>query len=110
VRSRYRRGLLEGIIQQRARELYTNQAHAEKLPWSKLRRRNIGSAQFQRQHLLYGFIVDFCCIKQRLVIEVNGDSHAEMAAYDAWRAEQLGRREFRVLRFSTTRFRTISME
>jgi very-short-patch-repair endonuclease len=99
MRSRYRRGLLEGVIRQRAREMRTNPASAEKLLWSKLRRRNIGSAKFRRQHPLYGCIVDFCCIEHRLVIEVDGDSHAERAGYDAWRTEQLGEHGFRVLRF-----------
>jgi very-short-patch-repair endonuclease len=99
MRSRYRRGLLEGVTRQRARDMRTDQASAEKLLWSKLRRRNIGSAKFRRQHPLYGFVVDFCCLEHRLVIEVDGDSHAERAGYDAWRAEQLGEHGFRVIRF-----------
>jgi very-short-patch-repair endonuclease len=52
MRSRYRRGLLEGVTWQRARDIRTNQTSAEKLLWSKLRRRNIGSAKFRRQHPL----------------------------------------------------------
>jgi very-short-patch-repair endonuclease len=70
MRSRYRRGLLESIIRQRARELFINQAYAEKLLCQKLRRRNMGSAKFRRPHPRYGFIVDCCCIEQWFVIEM----------------------------------------
>jgi very-short-patch-repair endonuclease len=89
-----------------ARELRTNQAHAEKLLWSKLRRRNMDHAKFRRQHPLYGFMVDCCCIAQRRVIEVDGDSQAERAAYDTWRTERLGKHGFRVLRFVNDELRT----
>ncbi len=47
------------------------------------------------------YIVDFFCAKSKLVIEVDGDSHAEQQAYDAartqWLSEQHG---YRVLRFT----------
>jgi leucyl-tRNA synthetase len=83
---RYKGGLLEGIARDRAREMRTNQTNTEKLLWSKLRRKNI-DAKFRRQHPLFGFIVDFCCLEHRLVVELDGDSHAETVAYDAWRTE-----------------------
>jgi very-short-patch-repair endonuclease len=37
---------------------------------------------FDRQHPLYGFIVDFCCVEHQLIIEVDGDTHAEKPKYD----------------------------
>jgi very-short-patch-repair endonuclease len=98
MRSRYKGGLLEGIARDHARQMRANQTNAERLLWFRLRRKNI-NARFRRQHLLYGFIVDFCCIEHHLVIELAGDSHAETVAYDAWRTEQLSKRGFRVLRF-----------
>jgi very-short-patch-repair endonuclease len=99
MRSRYRAGLLEGITRQRARAMRINQTNAEKLLWSRLRRRSIGDMRFRRQPPLYGFITDFCCLERRLVIELDGDSHAEQPDYDAWRTERLVQRGFRVLRF-----------
>jgi len=30
---------------------------------------------FRRQHVLHGFIVDFCCLSERIVIELEGDVH-----------------------------------
>jgi very-short-patch-repair endonuclease len=90
---------LEGITRERAREMRTNQTSAEKLLWSHLRRKNISGSKFRRQHPLYGFIGDFCCIQHRLVVELDGDSHAEQPDYDAWRTERLVQCAFRVLRF-----------
>jgi very-short-patch-repair endonuclease len=98
MRRRYRGGLLEGTTRERAREMRANQTNPEKVLWSKLRRKNI-MARFRRQHPLYGFIVDFCCVEHRLVIELDGDSHAETVEYDARRTEKLKKRGYRVLRF-----------
>ena len=99
MRSRYKGGLLEGIARDRAREMRSNQTSAERLLWAKLRRKSMGNARFRRQHPLYGFITDFCCLERRLVVELDGDSHAEQPEYDAWRTERLTERGFRVLRF-----------
>jgi very-short-patch-repair endonuclease len=99
MRSRYKGGLLEGIARDRARQMRANQTSAEKLLWSKLRRKSIGNARFRRQHPLYGFITDFCCVEHRLVIELDGDSHAEQSQYGAWRTDKLVQRGFRVIRF-----------
>ena len=98
ARGRYKRGLLEGVTRQRSREMRKNLMAAENLLWSRLRRRNIG-VEFRRQYPILGFSPDFCCIEKRIVIVLDGDSHAGRTAYDAWRSEKLAGRGFRVLRF-----------
>jgi very-short-patch-repair endonuclease len=98
MRSRFRRGLLEGVTRQRAREMRKNPTAAEKLLWTRLRRYNLG-VRFRRQYPILGFFPDFCCIERHLVIEIDGDSHAERSQYDTWRSEKLAQRGFRVLRF-----------
>jgi len=47
-----------------------------------------------------GFIVDFYCAAQRLVLELEGDAHdgPDQRAYDAARAEVLEAAGFRVVR------------
>ena len=48
---------------------------AEKLLWSKLRRKQIHNLQFYRQKILGEYIVDFYCPKLNLVIEIDGGQH-----------------------------------
>jgi very-short-patch-repair endonuclease len=43
--------------------------------------------------------MDFCCIKRKLVIELDGGQHVEQEAYDADRTAYLQSRGYRVLRF-----------
>ena len=70
---------------------------AERLLWSRLRRRYQG-AKFRRQLPLGPFIVDFACVRSKLVIEVDGGQHLDSAddeARDRWLAQS----GYRVLRF-----------
>jgi very-short-patch-repair endonuclease len=47
-------------------------------------------------------VVDFCCLRARLVVEVDGNQHGfdENIERDAVRTRELERQGFRVLRFS----------
>ena len=87
-------------MQHRARELRREMTYAEKRLWQYLRNDQLG-VQFRKQHAVDTYIVDFFCAKSKLVIEVDGDSHAEQIEYDAartqWLSEQHG---YRVLRFT----------
>jgi very-short-patch-repair endonuclease len=88
------------VIRDRARELRRTQTPAEKRLWANLRDRQLGGFKFRRQYPIGRFVVDFYCASRRLVIEVDGDSHAEQVAYDSARSEWLGGRGYRVVRFS----------
>ena len=72
----------------------------ERHAWSLLRDRGILGFKFRRQHVLRGFIVDFYCAAQRLVLELEGDAHdgPDQRAYDAASAEVLEAARFRVVR------------
>ena len=50
---------------------------AEQLLWNKLRSKQCDSLKFRRQHAIGPFIVDFYCPEQLLVVEIDGDVHAE---------------------------------
>ncbi|MEZ5452440.1 MAG: endonuclease domain-containing protein [Thiothrix sp.] len=84
-----------------ARDLRKNQTDAEKLLWSKLRRRQLCSVQFYRQKPIAGFIVDFYCPAANLVIELDGNYHNEgnQPAYDHERTLQLEALGLQILRF-----------
>jgi len=48
---------------------------AEKLLWSKIRRKQLKGLQFYRQKIIGNYIADFYCPKLKLVIEVDGGQH-----------------------------------
>jgi very-short-patch-repair endonuclease len=60
----------------------------------------VAGLKFRRQQPLSQYIVDFVCAENKLIIEVDGSSHAEQADYDAARTAYLAARGFRVIRFT----------
>ena len=84
----------------RARELRHNPTPAERHAWTLLRDRGFLGLKFRRQHVLHGFIVDFYCPSERIVIELEGDVHATEAQrdYDQARAGFLEAAGYRVIR------------
>ena len=84
----------------RARELRQPQTPAEQKLWSRLRNQQLGGFKFRRQHPIDRFITDFYCALCHLIIEVDGDSHAEQVEYDAARTEWLNAHGYHVIRFT----------
>ena len=84
-----------------ARELRASATDAERRIWSKLRDRRFAEWKFRRQTPIGGYIVDFYCVKAKLVIELDGGQHGtpEAEAYDAERTRVLESLGLRVLRF-----------
>ncbi len=76
-------------MQQRARELRQELTPAEKKLWQRLRNGQLNGAHFRKQRAVGIYIVDFFCAKSKLVIEVDGDSHADQIEYDAERTQWL---------------------
>jgi 5-methyltetrahydrofolate--homocysteine methyltransferase len=89
------------LFTQRARELRRNENAAERRMWSILRAKRMSGFKFRRQHALGRYIADFICLKARLVIEVDGDTHGtdESPDLDAKRAEEIEQMGYRVIRF-----------
>jgi very-short-patch-repair endonuclease len=88
-------------MQLRARELRRAMTPAEKKLWQHIRYNQLG-VQFRRQHAISGYVVDFFCAKAKLVVEVDGDTHADpkQAEYDAERTQWLNaQKHYRVIRF-----------
>ena len=63
--------------QQRAKAHRRNLTDAERILWSKLKGKQINGWQFRKQHPVGPYIADFACVRAKLIIEVDGDSHAE---------------------------------
>ena len=73
--SRVRRGVKQN--RELMRQLRTEMTNAETRLWAKIRAKQIQSLRFRRQHGIGPYIVDFYCSERSLVIEVDGDIHAD---------------------------------
>jgi very-short-patch-repair endonuclease len=90
----------------RARQLRRDATLAERLLWHRLRSMKPLGLHFRRQHPVGSSIVDFACLRARIVVELDGSQHGEpdaaahdAAAHDAERTACLTRQGYRVLRF-----------
>ncbi len=83
----------------KAKTLRTNQTDAEKALWYHLRAHRFMGLKFKRQKPISGYIVDFVCWEQKVVIELDGGQHAEQIEYDIRRTQYLEGEGYRVLRF-----------
>lgn len=85
-----------------SQELRKNMTDAEKLLWSKLRKRQLKDIQFYRQRIIGDYIVDFYCPKANLIIEIDGGQHysKEGTEKDKVRDDYMSKQGYRVLRFS----------
>ena len=85
-------------------ELRQKQTPSKKILWQDLRARRLAGFKFRRQHPIECFIVDFACLSEKLVIEIDGETHLseEARIYDARRTQYLNRLGWHVLRFSNS--------
>ena len=77
-----------------------NQTEAECALWERIRSKRLGK-KFNRQHIIDQYIVDFVCLKSKLIIEGDGGYHCQEQQQEAdeqrtRRLESLG---FFVIRF-----------
>jgi very-short-patch-repair endonuclease len=86
----------------KARRLRKALTPAEARLWTRLRALRADGPHFRRQHPQRGYILDFVCLDRRLIVEVDGESHAteDRARKDRVRDAVLGREGFVTLRVS----------
>jgi very-short-patch-repair endonuclease len=85
----------------RARLLRREMTLPERLLWREIRGRRLGP-RFRRQVPMEPYVVDFYCPQARLIVEVDGEFHAERQVEDARRTARLESRGYRVIRFQAT--------
>ena len=71
----------------------------EQALWHLLRCRQISGLKFRRQHPFGNYILDFVCMENKLVIELDGGQHGEQTGYDENRTQRLKAAGFRIIRF-----------
>ena len=94
-----KRQLLPADTTDHARTLRKTTGEPERRIWRALREA-YPALRFRRQVPLGPYFVDFCSHAARLVIEVEGDTHAGAADYDAARTAFLNAEGYQVLRFT----------
>ena len=84
---------------EQAKALRQRQTDAEGLLWHYLRNKQFGGFKFRRQQPIGPYIVDFACMPEKLLVELDGGQHAERAAHDQRRDSFLRAKGYRMLRF-----------
>ena len=82
-----------------ARLLRRTQTDAEQKLWYHLRAHRFMGRKFKRQKPIGRYVVDFICIEEKLIIELDGGQHAENTEYDQERDSWLRSEGYTVLRF-----------
>jgi len=85
-----------------SRRLRKEMTNAERLLWSKIRRKQLKGFQVYRQKPIGQFVVDFYCPNAKLVIELDGGQHYSevIQAKDQSRDKYMDGIGLKVLRFS----------
>lgn len=81
--------------------LRKNSTSAEAALWSLIKNKQLDGRKFRRQYSIGNFIVDFCCPVEKLIIELDGDSHGDYykIQQDTDRDMSLQNMGFIILRF-----------
>ncbi|AYC34482.1 endonuclease domain-containing protein [Pseudomonas cavernae] len=82
-----------------AKRLRTEMTEAEMRLWYYLRGHRFLGLKFKRQKPIGPYIVDFICLEQFLIIELDGGQHQQQAEQDRIRDRYFQQRGYRVLRF-----------
>lgn len=99
TRSRRNRGTEPPKALNHRRELRAGSTNAESLLWAAIRARKVAGLKFRRQHSIGPYIVDFACVDERLVVELESGYHDVVVEHDLRRQQDLQETEYTVLRF-----------
>lgn len=93
-----------------ARKLRLEQTPAERKFWEILHTFRQDGWHFRRQAPIGPYIVDFVCKPEKLIFEIDGESHftTEGIAHDQIRTVYLEQRGYRVVRFNNLEVLTTS--
>ncbi len=96
------RNSMYDVLKELADDKRKNQTEAEQLLWEALRGKKLEGYKFRRQHVIDEFIVDFVCLRNKLVVEVDGGYHnkPEIKEADELRTNILNELGYRVIRFT----------
>lgn len=67
--------------------------------WGYLRKNYLKGIYFRRQHAIGKYVTDFCALKQKIIIELDGTHHKNQGEYDEERRRYLENKGYKVIRF-----------
>jgi very-short-patch-repair endonuclease len=84
------------------RKLRHNLTSAEKVFWRQIANKGFKNLKFRKQHGIGNYIVDFYCSEKKLIIKIDGDTHAGTLASleDSRRTDYLVALGYKVLRYN----------
>jgi isoleucyl-tRNA synthetase len=94
--------LLYEVLKENAKKHRQNPTPAEEVLWECLKGKKLENYKFRREHIIDDIIVDFVCLSQNLVVEVDGGYHnkPEIKELDKLKKDILENLGFRVIRFT----------
>jgi len=93
---------LYALLKDYAKKMRNQPTEAEALLWDVLKGKQLDGYKFRRQHIIGNYIIDFICLKENLIIEVDGLIHQlpENKVSDSERTAWLEKEGYRVIRFT----------
>ena len=90
------------LLKELAEERKKLSTDTEIILWECLSGKKLEGYKFRRQHIIDEFIVDFVCLKENLIVEIDGGYHnkPEIQEADKLRTEILESIGYRVIRFT----------
>jgi 5-methyltetrahydrofolate--homocysteine methyltransferase len=90
-----------GLLKKFANEMRFKPTDAESVLWQALSGKKLENFKFRRQHIIGNYIADFICLRENLIIEVDGGIHQlpDNVASDEERKQWLRSEGYYVLRF-----------
>jgi very-short-patch-repair endonuclease len=88
------------LLPARAKQMRANPTPTEAAMWRILRAKQFENVKFARQVVIKPYIADVVARSRRLIVEIDGDTHALCEAKDARRTAWLEQQGYRVIRFT----------
>ncbi|WP_418264004.1 vitamin B12 dependent-methionine synthase activation domain-containing protein [Flavobacterium faecale] len=91
-----------GLLKEHAKKMRNQPTDAERRLWQELSGKQLENYKFRRQHIIGDYIADFICLKENVIVEVDGLIHQlpENQVSDAERTAWLNAEGYQVIRFS----------
>jgi 5-methyltetrahydrofolate--homocysteine methyltransferase len=91
-----------GLLKEFSKKMRNQPTKAEDILWEAVKGKNLEGYKFRRQYIIGQYITDLICLKESLIIEIDGSIHQlpENKISDAERTEWFEKEGFKVIRFT----------